>query len=195
MRILPAIVLPAIVLPALLIALPILSRGSREHKYLPLQAPASVPEAAKPGLKVLDFAPLSYYAGACARCHGEAGANYGDLLQNKSDAQLHDGIDMMAHGPGQSPLDEPQLQVMTAWHRALADGKPFAHLMKVELGEEKTILSGEATPEVKVTLKSGESSFEAVREGAGWKIEAPKGVDLSGAEIVAEKAGAKPEAK
>lgn len=180
--------LPVLALPVFLIALPLLSRGSREHTYLPLQAPAQAPAAqeVKPGLKAVDFAPLGYYAGACARCHGDYGANYGDLLQNKSDAQLRDGIDMMAKGPGQSPLDEPQLAVMTAWHRALASGAPFAHLMKVERGD-KTILSGEATPEAKVILKSGETSFEATREGTGWKIEAPKDLNLDAAELSAQK--------
>lgn len=182
-----------VILPLLLIALPILSRGSREpeRKYLPLQAPAAeaAPEA-KAGLKPLDFAPLSYYAGACARCHGEQGANYGDILQHKTDAQLHEGIDMMAHGPGQSPLDEPQLQVMTAWHRALVDGKPFAHLMKVERGD-KTVLSGEATLDAKVILKSGGSQSEATRDGLKWTIEAPNDVNLDAAELSAEAAGTK----
>ena len=184
--------LPVFVLPALLIALPLL--GSRERPYLPLQSPVAqaVPETpeVKPGLKPLDFAPLSYYAGACARCHGDNGANYGDLLHNKSDAQLHEGIDMMAKGPGQSPLDEPQLAIVTAWHRALVEGKPFAHLAKIERGD-KTLLSGEATPGSKVVLKSGGSQLEAAREGTGWKIEAPKDLDLETAELSAEAAGSK----
>jgi mono/diheme cytochrome c family protein len=73
---------------------------------LPLQAPEVTepkvePEAgAKPKLEAVDFAPFSYYEGACARCHGENGANYGDLLAKHTDAQLHEGIDMMAKGPG-----------------------------------------------------------------------------------------------
>ncbi len=177
--------LPVLALPLFLIALPLLSQGSRERHYIPLQsAPAS--DVAKAGLKALDFAPLSYYDQKCARCHGDNGANYGDLLQNKTDAQLHDGIDAMAHGPGQAPLDEPQLQVLTAWHRALVEGKPFVHLMKVEHGD-KTLLSGEATPEARVILKCGQSSFEAVRDGMSWKIEAPKDVDLEKAELSATK--------
>ncbi len=176
---------PVIALPVLLIALPLLSRGSRERKYLPLQAPAA--DGIKPSLKALDFAPLSYYAQKCARCHGDNGANYGDILQNKTDAQLHAGIGMMAHGPGQAPLDEPQLQVMTAWHRALVEVKPFVHLMKIERGD-KTTLSGEATPEAKVVLKSGDQTFEATRDGVNWKIEAPKDVDLDKAELSASAA-------
>lgn len=187
-----------IALPLLLIAAPFFARGGEQkHRYVPLQkaeapkaeassAEATPAEAAKAGLKAFDFAPLSYYESACARCHGDNGANYGDLLLKHTDAQLHDGIHAMAIGPGQSPLGEEQIAVMVKWHRALLDGKPFVHLMKVERGD-KTLLSGEATPTAKVILKSGESSFEATREGAKWKIEAPKDLNLEAAELSAQK--------
>ena len=175
-----------LVLPLFLIALPLLSRtspGSGARKYLPLQQPESAP---KTGLQPVDFAPLSYYDGKCARCHGLEGSNYGDILKGKDDKALHDGIDAMAKGPGQAPLDESQLQIMTAWHRALVENAPFVHLMKVERGD-KTMLSGEATPDAKVILKSGASSFEAARDGVSWKIEAPKDLDLDKAELSATK--------
>lgn len=186
-----------IALPLLLIAAPLFSRGGQQgRRYVPLQqaeapkaeapkAEAPPAEAVQAGLKAFDFAPLSYYESACARCHGENGANYGDMLQGKDDARLHQGIHAMAVGPGQSPLEQEQIAVMVKWHRALIDGKSFVHLAKVERGEEKTILSGEATPDAKVTLKSGEVSFEATREGSKWKIEAPKDVELEAAELSA----------
>ena len=180
-----------IALPLLLIAAPFFTRGGeQESRYVPLQqaqapkADAPSAEAAKPGLKALDFAPLSYYESACARCHGENGANYGDMLKGKDDARLYEGIHAMAIGPGQSPLEAEQIAVMVKWHRALVDGKPFVHLAKVERGD-KTLLSGEATPDAKVILKSGEASFEAAREGAKWKIEAPKDLNLEAAELSA----------
>lgn len=197
-----------IALPVFLILAPLISREPRERKYLPLAPPeVSAPaepagaqdteeEApAKPKLEALDFAPLSYYEGACARCHGNNGANYGDLLKGKSDAQLHDGIHAMAAGPGQSPLDDKQVGVMTRWHRALIDGEPFVHLAKIEQrAGDKTILSGEATLGAKVFLKSGEQQLEATRDGAGWKIEAPAELDVEEVELLAEKETAASEA-
>jgi mono/diheme cytochrome c family protein len=197
-----------IALPVFLILAPLISREPRERKYLPLAPPeVSAPaepagaqdteeEApAKPKLEALDFAPLSYYEGACARCHGNNGANYGDLLKGKSDAQLHDGIHAMAIGPGQSPLNDAQIDVMTRWHRALIENKPFVHLAKIEKSDSgKTILSGEATPDAKVFLKNGDQQLEATRDGAGWKIEAPADLDTEEVELHAQKETAAPEA-
>ena len=184
--------LPVIALPLFLIAVPLLSRGERfgsahERLYVPLQAPEAAVAGEKKGLAALDFAPFEYFNSACARCHGENGSNYGDVLKGHGDARLREGIHAMAVGPGQSPLDEAQLDVVTRWHRALIDGKPFAHLAKAEASEGKTVLSGEATPDAKVTLKAGGSSYEATRDGLAWKVEVPGEVDLEAAELSAEK--------
>ena len=184
--------LPVIALPLFLIVAPLIARGPQSRLYTPLQAPAAAPEVGvaeeKKGLEALEFSPFGYFNSACARCHGENSSNYGDVLKGHSDARLREGIHAMAVGPGQSPLDEAQLDVVTRWHRALLDGKPFAHLAKVEKSEGgKTILSGEATPEAKVALKAGEASYEATRDGLAWKIEAGGDVDLKTAELRAEK--------
>ena len=184
--------LPVIALPLFLIVAPLLSRGPQPRLYTLLQAAEEAPEVgvaeAKKGLVALDFAPFGYFNSACARCHGENGNNYGDVLKGHNDVRLREGIHAMAVGPGQSPLDDARLDVMTRWHRALIDGKPFAHLARVEKSDGgKAILSGEATPEAKVTLKAGGTSYEATRDGLAWKIEAPGEVDLATAELSAEK--------
>ena len=78
----------------------------------------------KSGFRVTSFAPLAYFNQNCARCHGENGSFYSDDMgKDKDDEALRHIIDEMANGPGQAPLAPADLEVVTAWHRALRDKK------------------------------------------------------------------------
>ncbi len=75
------------------------------------------------------FKPIDYFQESCVRCHGPYGSNY-DIkhMAQSSDEKLRAVIHAMAEGPGQAPLDARQLEIETAFHRSLIDGKPFVTL-------------------------------------------------------------------
>lgn len=98
-------------------------------------------------LRTTSFAPTAYFNQNCARCHGENGSYYSeDFGKDKDDAALRQIIDEMAHGPGQAPLAPAELDVLTAWHRALRDKKPFVALVKAEKTGDVWRLNGEISP-------------------------------------------------
>ena len=81
------------------------------------------------------FAPLSYFAANCARCHGPNGSFYGDsFARTRDDASLRQIVHDMAFGPAQAPIDDPKLEVLTAYHRSLIDKKPFLSLSSAVVG-------------------------------------------------------------
>jgi len=158
-----------------------------EMEPVPIASEAEPIAEAPKKLEAHPFGPLSYFNDKCARCHGENGAQYTEGgLEKLDDKGLKHWISAMAKGPGQSPLDEAQIEIEARWMRTLATGEAFAHLQSVEKGE-KTVLAGEATPEAKVKLQIGEQVLEGTRDGVKWKIEAPKGTDIENARLWAEK--------
>jgi hypothetical protein len=175
-------------LPLALFAAPfllVLSASSQEAVTPPAEAAIEVKKQKK--MEAHSFGPISYFNDKCGRCHGENGAQYvAGGLEKMDNTRLKQWIDEMAHGPGQSPLDAQQLEIETRWMRTLATKEPFAHLQSVQDGE-KVIFSGEALPEVKVSLQVGEQVLEAKRDGITWKIEAPKGTSIESAQLIAEK--------
>ena len=130
------------------------------------QTPALKPIApGDSGLRATSFAPLAYFNQNCARCHGENGSYYSqDMGKNKDDDALRHIIDEMAKGPGQAPLAPADLEVVTAWHRALRDKKPFVALVKAEKTGDKWQLSGEVSPGA--TLQIDGEAVEV--EGINW---------------------------
>ena len=131
-------------------------------------APALKPiEAGKKsaGIQVTAFAPSAYFNQNCARCHGENGAYYpDDMGKDKDDAALRATIDDMANGPGNAPLAPADLNVVTAWHRALSDKKPFVALVKAEKVGDDWQLSGEVSPGATLQI-NGEA---AKVDGVNW---------------------------
>ena len=106
---------------------------------------AKTSDAAEP--QVAKFAALEYFNKNCARCHGTNGSFYGDDFgKGLDDAHLRDAVDSMAKGPGGAPIDAHDLTVLTAWHRALRDKKPFVSIVKAEPKDGGWILSGEISP-------------------------------------------------
>lgn len=124
-----------------------------------------------------NFAPLDYFNDKCARCHGNYGSFYGpNFAKGKTDAQLAQVVQEMCVGPAQAPISPHDLEVLTAWHRALRDGKPFVASVRFE----NSVLSGEATPGSSVSLETttGEQSVVPLN-GHKWSAGLPEGVQLA----------------
>ena len=151
-----------------------------------LQAQTPTPESAstsKPG-----FAPLDYFQANCERCHGPNGSFYGPTFGKnlKSDAALRQIVKEMCEGPGNAPLPDPELEILTDFHRALRDNKPFITIVSREKTEKGLILSGEALPDSRITL-GDEETIPVKLEGHKWSVEVPAGLDLSSAKLRAVK--------
>src|SRR5262249_43547502 len=118
------------------------------------------------------FKAIAYYDDSCRRCHGPQGSFYDpELGKGLTDKQLMKIVDDMANGPGQSPLTPDQLEIETAFHRALVAGTPYLSVTALE--PEK--ISGEVMPEAKVTLTAGKKTLDAKVEDSAWSVALPAG--------------------
>ncbi|RYG66741.1 hypothetical protein EON80_14855 [bacterium] len=151
--------------------------------FAPLGAICAQPEPEVP--KTSGFAPLDYFSAKCARCHGPNGSFYGAKFGKglKDDAALKDAVKAMCDGPGGAPLEDPQLETLTDFHRALRDGKPY--IVAVELKEGT--LSGEASPDSKITLESGTKTLDVTTEGNTWSVKVEPDFVWKGAKLRAVK--------
>lgn len=134
------------------------------------------------------FATLDYFEQKCSRCHGNYGANYSsDSLKKRAEdpKSLHNVLHEMAVGPGQAPLDDSQLEVLAAFHRSLAEAKPFVSITKIERDGDTVTLSGEATPNAEVSVVTGDQRGLATRDGHNWTVK------MSGSEWESSKVQAK----
>jgi mono/diheme cytochrome c family protein len=135
------------------------------------------------------FAAIEYYQNHCSRCHGYYGMNY-DLnsLQKRDDASLKTVLHDMAAGPGGQPLDDAQLEVVTAYHRSMIKLQPFMSVTKIETVADGVMLSGEATPEAKIEIKNGDGSTLATRDAANeyqWQAKLPIGAEAGKLQVTA----------
>lgn len=172
-------------------ALSVALRGghSTPAAYQPLQAPVTESSETKADEPQIAFAALDYYGAHCARCHGLEGANYSvESLKKRDDASLRAVIHEMAVGPGQAPLEDAQLEAVTAWHRAFIAGQPFVSVTQITRENGKIQLKGEATSEAKITLLgSTVPQVLAERESIHWSAELPENIDLATVQIRADK--------
>lgn len=157
-----------------------------------LAQPADKPGADKPGAadakpdaKAEGFAPLAYFDANCARCHGPNGSFYGKNFGKdlKTDAALKEIVQAMCEGPGNAPLDAAKLEILTDFHRALRDDTPFVTIV----ARSATGLSGEASPDAKLTLESGAQSVAVMQKGNGWSVNFPADFKVEGAKIMARR--------
>lgn len=138
-------------------------------------APLGVLRAQPEVPKTSGFAPLDYFSSKCARCHGPNGSFYGANFAKglKDDAALKQIVKDMCEGPGGAPLEEHDLEVLTDFHRALRDGKPYVVAVELKDG----VLYGEASPDSKVIVESGTQVLEVKLEGNKWSV--PVGSDFA----------------
>ena len=141
-----------------------------------------------------EFQAITYFEDRCARCHGAYGGNYDTAhMAQSSDEKLRQVIRDMAEGPGQAPLDDRQLDAETAFHRSLLDGKPFVSFNAMMRSDEKTILSGEVTPEATVQIRLDQTTIAATVDEHTWQATLPANFDVAHAFVVAAKGDAKTE--
>lgn len=154
---------------------------SRGHAAPPAQWRAIETGEKSAAPLVTNFAPTKYFNENCARCHGENGAFYGDDFGgNLDDKRLHQIVDEMAQGPGAAPLDEHDLTILTAWHRALRDKKPFVAIIKSEKAGAQWQLSGEISPDATLTINGQAVEVKGTQwthcvEAGAVKLRAQKG--------------------
>ncbi|PQV63215.1 hypothetical protein B1R32_11440 [Abditibacterium utsteinense] len=131
------------------------------------------------------FAPLGYFDANCARCHGPNGSFYGAGFGKnlKDDAALKQIVKEMCEGPGNAPLNEKSLDILTDFHRALRDNKPFL----VIVSQSAKTLSGEASPDATLALQSGEKTLPIALKGHNWTTEIPADFNVSKARLVARR--------
>lgn len=139
---------------------------------LPLCVGASIGRpTSQPALPSIQ--PIAYFQENCARCHGDYGSNYGDqFARNLDDAKLSKVVDDMCAGPGNAPLSGVDLQAEIAFHRALADRKPFICITKRD-GDK---FSGETMPGA--TLKVAKADLKSdvkVDDAGAWSATVPSG--------------------
>ena len=122
--------------------------------------------------RVTHFAPLGYFNEKCARCHGQFGSFYGeDFGQGKTDAELRQSVDAMCQGPAQAPLEAHDLDVLTAWHKSLRDGKPFVALVAAKAAGAGFELQGEISPGASLEVNGKKVEVE----GAKWTARVGQG--------------------
>ena len=161
--------------------------------YVPLPAPAASEapaDEAHPPVQPLGFAPMSYFEDKCARCHGSYGSFYGDSFgKNLSDDELQKVVREMAEGPAMAPLEPAQLDLETAYHRSLVDGRPF--LVVTEEDEKSSTLKGETTPGATVEVEAGAHAVAATVDEHQWSVTLPKtGTDWTKLQVTAKKGDA-----
>lgn len=141
--------------------------------------------------KSSNFAPLDYFDANCARCHGPNGSFYGaNFAKNlKDDAALRHVVQEMAEGPGNAPLSEADLEVLTDFHRSLRDGKPYLVLVSVQKSEKCLVLRGEATPDATISLENGKEVLPVKLEGHSWSVSLPADFKFEKASLRAVKDG------
>lgn len=138
------------------------------HAQTPAPAAKTPPPIAGP--VTTGFRALDYFQTNCARCHGDYGAAYGlEFGKNLTDRQLQDFVRDMAEGPAQAPLSDADLAVVTDFHRALRDGRPFGGVVAWKGG----VLSGEALPGSTVSLELPGQTLDVPLDGNAWKIAVP----------------------
>ena len=115
----------------------------------------------------LEFArrPISYFNQSCANCHGDYGSFWGEgFAADLKGGRLREVVREMAAGPAFAPLEEWALEVQTAYHRSLVDGKPFVTVYVDKSGN----LAGEVTPGSTVFLVIDNRQVKAMVAGHTW---------------------------
>ncbi|HPP00602.1 MAG TPA: hypothetical protein PLX83_08390 [bacterium] len=126
------------------------------------------------GLVNLYEGPVTTYHRACSSCHGENGSEYSADFQTLSDAELAEKIEIMMNGPARLTAPEPEeIHAMTAYHRALRDGRLFLMVSNpaAVLEEGHRVLKGNVTPGAAVELRKEGQVLVATVSGGEWILE------------------------
>ncbi len=130
----------------------------------PATEPPAIKQPAAAAATPLGFGPIGYFENHCARCHGPYGSFYGDEFAASLEGDhLREVVKEMVFGAAQSSLKDPEIDLLTAYHRSMVAGEPFLVVMQVapELG-------GEVTPGAAVMLLLESGEVAAKVDGHGW---------------------------
>ncbi len=119
----------------------------------------------------LKHGPMDYYQHHCARCHGLDGGAYDDnFTKDKPLSELRDVILRMAAGQGGAPLTDPaEIDAQVSYHYSIDTKAPFL----VWTGADGQKLSGEITPDAKLTATISGAPAEVNVKGRQWTLELP----------------------
>lgn len=103
------------------------------------QAPPA--PVAEPQVLTIRFPAVTYFNGACARCHGAEASMMPPHMLTLTPDQLREKVDLMARGPAMKPLDDPEeVAALATYLQRIRLGKPFATITP----SSDTDLAGEA---------------------------------------------------
>ena len=153
----------------------------------PTTSPSTAPTTA-PAVSAIatptGFKPLTYFQTSCAKCHGDYGDGYVELLDGHlTTEQLQTAIYNMAHGPGNAPINERELAVQLLYHQALVAKTPFAVVTKISIANDKATIEGEADPATKITI----GGTAATMDGHTWTAGVPAAKVYTIEAVVGEK--------
>jgi len=107
----------------------------------------------------LTLPPVSTYASACARCHGDGASNHLEQLRALHDDELRPFIEDMMWGPGFLEPTEHDIDAMTAYHRALIADEPFVVVTNGESAPGPKALAIETSPGATFEINSDDGTL------------------------------------
>ena len=121
----------------------------------------------------LKLAPLTFFQGHCANCHGAYGKDYDPDSPTNTDApKLQQMLrEMAAAHAAETPLDDYDLAVQKSFHLAAVARRPFLAITN-HTWPEPVQITGEATPGSQVELISGPARASIPLHGHTFTIDA-----------------------
>lgn len=112
--------------------------------------------------------PVSTFADACARCHGDEGNNYGDEFAKIEREELHKITEDMMYGPAFLQPNEVDIEAMTSYQAAISKDEPFAIVVNAasyldgedELLKIETSLNSDIVESEDYEVEKGEKDFQ-----------------------------------
>lgn len=119
-------------------------------------------------LKDLSLPPVSTFADACARCHGDEGKNYGEGFAKIDDEELRHVTEDMMYGPAYLEPTEADIEAMTSYQRAISKDEPFIAIVnggtyldgKDDKLKLEISLNAELVENEKIEIEKGEKEYQ-----------------------------------
>ncbi len=128
---------------------------------------------------------VSHYERKCSSCHGKEGSGF-DLNFEKKYPTKNDLREMVASMPGAVGMDDPSVDAMLAYMRALSRGEPFLVWTR-QVGQR---LEGEVSSNAQVSATVKKQAVRVERPTATtWRLNLPKKARPSEVELTVRKGG------
>jgi len=130
----------------------------------PIEPSPAVKQPPATAATPVGFGPIGYFENHCARCHGPYGSFYGDEFAASLEGDhLREVVKEMVFGAAQSSLEDPEIDLLTAYHRSMVAGEPFVVVL-----EGTPELAGEVTPGAALLLVLESGEVAARVDGHNW---------------------------